>query len=61
MSMAFSDTNMVYKLAIVVLLTGLLCKWIFPVKKQNTFPGWAAIEIALTCLILSKGGMLQRV
>jgi len=28
-------------------------------KGQNTFPPWAVVEIALTGVILSKGGFLQ--
>ena len=57
---AFSGTNAVYRLAIAVLLAGLLYRWSFRPKTYTTFPVWAAIEIALTSLIVSKGGISRR-
>lgn len=59
MSLASFNFYVVYKAIAVVLLAGLLHRIIFKPKKQKTFPTWAAIEIALTVYITSKGGLIQ--
>ncbi|KAF2719017.1 putative cytochrome P450 [Polychaeton citri CBS 116435] len=55
------DLNVVYMLASATSLIVLLYKWVFAPKKQRTLPVWAPIEIALTSLIVSKGGLAQRI
>ena len=57
----FLNFNIVYKVVAVVLLAGLLRNIIFKPKKQNVFPTWATIEMALTVYIVSKGGLSQRI
>jgi hypothetical protein len=61
LSTASFDSNVVYKLVAVILLAGLLHKVIFKPKKYKLFPVWAAIEIALTGYIISRGGLSRRI
>ena len=56
-----SELSAGYKLAIAVSLAGIVHLSIFQPKKQNIFPVWATFEIALTSLIVSRGGVSRRI
>lgn len=56
------DSPMVYLVAILGLLaasTLYISRLVS--SKQNTFPPWAVIEIALASLIVNRGGLIYRV
>lgn len=61
MLLAFSESNVIYKVVPAVLLIGLLYNVMFKPEKRNLFPVWATIEIALISYIISSGGLSRRI
>ncbi|KAK0787840.1 hypothetical protein LTR91_016852 [Friedmanniomyces endolithicus] len=55
------DSTTVYKLALAVLLAVMMATLLFRPNKRNNLPIWAAVEIALVSLIVSRGGLAQRI
>lgn len=53
--------SLTYQLAFLAALGLVLYSWIPQPKRQNTFPSWAVLEIAITSLIVARGGVLQRI
>ena len=54
--------GLAHVLTAIILFSSLVLYFRSPKpQKQNTFPPWAIIEIALTSLIVSRGGVLERI
>ncbi|KAF2260479.1 putative cytochrome P450 [Lojkania enalia] len=52
---------MVYKVLIIAFVAVIIYKLVYKPKVKYLFPVWAPIEIALTCYILSNGGLSKRI
>ena len=52
--------DMAYKITASLLLAVSAYRWAFPLEKQNTFPVWGPIEIAVASLVVPRGGILLR-
>ena len=61
MLLATFNVSVVYKTIAVVLLAALLHYLIFKPHKRQIFPAWATIEIAVTGVIISKGGLSKQI
>ena len=57
---ALVSMDMAYKMTTFLLLAASAYRWAFPPKKQNTFPVWGPIEIAVASLVVPRGGILLR-
>ncbi len=50
---------MVYQVLCVILIAVLLHRFFFKGGKEDAFPPWAALEIALTGYIVKQGGFIR--
>ncbi|KAJ9615483.1 hypothetical protein H2200_001558 [Cladophialophora chaetospira] len=56
-----SRLQFMYTISDAVLFASLLQRVLFKQKKYKLFPGWAAIEIALTGYVISRGGLSRQI
>ena len=50
----------VYRSIVVFLITALLYKLVCKPHKRQSFPAWSTIEIAVTGILIRKGGLSKR-
>jgi hypothetical protein len=55
------DLTLLYLLFVFALSAALIYRRSTKTEKRNTFPVWGPIEIAVTSLIVSKGGIAFRI